>query len=62
MKVWGKGLIRRWSKGCGDGTQSSANFTIFLNITPFTACFGLKFLLKCMFLNCTAKCVCVSVV
>jgi len=29
VKVWGKRSLRRRSKGCGDGPQSTAIFTMF---------------------------------
>jgi len=52
VKVWEKGPICRRSKGFGDGPQSSAIFTMFFKNNAFTAYFGLKFLMKIMFLNC----------
>jgi len=56
-----KDLIRRRSKGCGDGPQSSATFILFFKNNTFTAYFDLKFLLKNMF-QITANCVGVSAV
>jgi len=63
VKVRGKGSICKRSKGSGDGPQTSAIFVTFFKNNTFTAYFGLKFLLKVMFLNyCKVCCVGVSVV
>jgi len=48
VKVWRKRPLRRRSKGCKDGPQISAIFTVFLKITHLQHMFGLKFLPKNM--------------